>query len=442
MVQAWSIGAKLPKKDDANSPGPGQYSSRNEDSKKNKPPEWTIGTSKRNVFNTRALSPGPGTYKTIEDKNDAPKYHFGTKSTSNLDKFKKMVPGPGQYEPMSNAFNKTAFSFGGRHVLPDKNALSKPGPGTYSLNGTLSKTLGKFGTSNKGVPLVSKLILANPGPGQYTDSKEDTLKKSAPKYGFGSSTRTDDQSVKLKRLFPGPGQYGSQVNLGHEAPKYSLVGRRPDTTPRVGRNSPGPGNYNPSESFTKSQMPKWKFGSATRKDLKRDASPSPDSYSINKLDSKKINSPSYGFGSSNRKPLSSNSLSPGPGNYAIPSKIVEKTGYYMGAKISDLKKDQYPGPGNYNPEVNLSKQACPNFGIGTSQRGGSNKYLESVPGPGNYNYYNPSLDKGPKVKIGTETRVHNVKSDTPGPGAYKIPVKLMDVPRYLIQNQEEQFKFV
>lgn len=65
-----------------------------------------------------------------------------------------------------------------------------------------------------------------------------------------------------------------------------------------------------------------------------------------------------------------------------------------------------------------------------------------MPGPGNYNYYNPGLDTGPKVKIGTETRDINVKSDTPGPGAYKIPVKLMDVPRYLIQSQNDDFKFV
>ena len=442
MVQAWSIGAKLPQKEQVSNPGPGQYSSRNDDSKKSKPPEWTIGTSKRNVFNTRALSPGPGAYKTIDDKNSAPKYHFGTKSTTSLDKFKKMVPGPGQYEPQSNAFNKTAFSFGGRHILQDKNAMSKPGPGAYSLNSTLTKSLGKFGTSNKWVPLVSKLILSNPGPGQYTDSKEDTLKKSAPKYGFGSSTRTEEKSTKIRQLFPGPGHYSSQTNLGHEAPKYSLVSRRPDTAPRAGRNSPGPGNYNPTDSFTKTQMPKCKFGNSIRKDLKRDASPSPDAYSINKLDSRKHNSPSFGFGSSNRKPLSETSFSPGPGNYSIPSKITEKNGYYMGAKISDLKKDQYPGPGNYNPEVKLSKQGSPNYAIGTSSRGASNKYLESVPGPGNYNYYNPSLDKGPKVKIGTETREHNIKNETPGPGAYKIPVKIMDVPRYVLQNQEEQFKFV
>ncbi len=30
----------------------------------------------------------------------------------------------------------------------------------------------------------------------------------------------------------------------------------------------------------------------------------------------------------------------------------------------------------------------------------------------------------------------------PGPGAYKVPVKVLDVPRYLIPNQNEEFKFV
>ena len=45
--------------------------------------------------------------------------------------------------------------------------MNKPGPGTYDARSTLAKTLGKIGTSQKGVPLVSKLILSNPGPGQY-----------------------------------------------------------------------------------------------------------------------------------------------------------------------------------------------------------------------------------------------------------------------------------
>lgn len=240
MVQAWTIGAKLPNKEIAKSPGPGQYTSRNESSKIVKSPEWTIGTSKRELYNNKALSPGPGTYKTIADKNDAPKYLFGAKSVSDLEKFKKMVPGPGQYSPVSNAFNKTSFSFGGRHNLPDKNVLNKPGPGTYLSKSTLEQTLGKFGISEKGVPLVSKLIIANPGPGQYNKPSEEVLKRSAPKFGFGSSTRTEEKSTKIKRDFPGPGQYQSQAKIGNEAPSYTLLPRRPDTTPAFGRSSPGP----------------------------------------------------------------------------------------------------------------------------------------------------------------------------------------------------------
>jgi len=34
------------------------------------------------------------------------------------------------------------------------------------------------------------------------------------------------------------------------------------------------------------------------------------------------------------------------------------------------------------------------------------------------------------------------KDGTPGPAAYKIPVKILDVPKYLIQNQNPEFKFV
>jgi len=34
------------------------------------------------------------------------------------------------------------------------------------------------------------------------------------------------------------------------------------------------------------------------------------------------------------------------------------------------------------------------------------------------------------------------KDGTPGPAAYKIPVKVLDVPKYLIPNQNQEFKFV
>jgi hypothetical protein len=35
-----------------------------------------------------------------------------------------------------------------------------------------------------------------------------------------------------------------------------------------------------------------------------------------------------------------------------------------------------------------------------------------------------------------------VIKDTPGPGAYKVPVKVAEVPKYIIPKQNEEFKFV
>lgn len=114
----------------------------------------------------------------------------------------------------------------------------------------------------------------------------------------------------------------------------------------------------------------------------------------------------------------------------------------MGGRGKDAKKDDIPGPGNYDPDDKFSKTHNPVCKIGTSPRGKMNKDSALIPGPGNYKYYNPALDKGPYVKIGTEIRGKPIKSDTPGPGAYKIPVKIVDVPKYLIPNQDPRYKFV
>lgn len=442
MVQAWTISGRHKQRDMTMSPGPGHYKSRNDNGYKQNAPHWTIGTSQRDSFKSRAFSPGPGMYKTVSDDNAGPKYHFGAKSVTDLDKFKKMVPGPGQYNPASNAFSKTAFSFAGRHNLENKDLKMKPGPGAYGSKSTLSQTLGKIGSEKKGAPLVSKLILENPGPGQYANPESDKYKTAAPKFGFGSATRGEDGITRIKANLPGPGQYAYLAKVGNEAPKYTLTPRRPDTSPAVGKHSPGPGNYNPSDLFSKKSSPNYKIGSSTRKDLRKDMGPSPDAYNTNTLDSRKKSSPAFGFGSSNRQPLSRSAFSPGPGNYNVPSKLVEKNGYYMGSRLNGRKKDEIPGPGNYNPEDKFSKTKSPDCKIGSSPRGGSNKYKDSIPGPGTYKFYNPALDKGPYVKIGSEQRSKKLKSETPGPGAYKIPVKIIDVPRYLIPNPDERYKFV
>lgn len=68
-----------------------------------------------------------------------------------------------------------------------------------------------------------------------------------------------------------------------------------------------------------------------------------------------------------------------------------------------------PGPGTYySPDINSSFKESPMFGFGSSQQ-------------------RPSLTK---------------KGDVPGPGHYRVKSMIADVPKYLIPNQADEFRFV
>ena len=63
-----------------------------------------------------------------------------------------------------------------------------------------------------GAKLKSNLLRDTkvPGPGTYS-GKTEKLRQSAPRFGFGSSTR--DELGKTKFQTPGPGQYRQPINL-------------------------------------------------------------------------------------------------------------------------------------------------------------------------------------------------------------------------------------
>lgn len=63
-----------------------------------------------------------------------------------------------------------------------------------------------------------------------------------------------------------------------------------------------------------------------------------------------------------------------------------------------------------------------------------------MPGPGQYPL--DSTLKGPRFGFGTDKRHKPAKDSSPGPGAYKVPTKIADVPKYVIPNQKEEHKFV
>jgi hypothetical protein len=85
-------------------------------------------------------------------------------------------------------------------------------------------------------------------------------KDAAPKYGFGSSSR----SRQAKNGTPGPGNYTIEGHpTKNSAPRGLLVPRRPDSAPVKGRNTPGPGTYSAGLS-NKMQSPRYGFGTGVK----------------------------------------------------------------------------------------------------------------------------------------------------------------------------------
>ena len=64
-----------------------------------------------------------------------------------------------------------------------------------------------------------------------------------------------------------------------------------------------------------------------------------------------------------------------------------------------------------------------------------------VPGPGTYNYNSKEVNQS-GVTFTHAKRLHVKYDENPGPGAYRVPTRFADVPKYLIPKQDESFKFV
>jgi len=62
-------------------------------------------------------------------------------------------------------------------------------------------------------------MLMKPGPGAYA-ANSNAVSKTAPKFGFGSSTR--ETGNKMKNPPPGPGTYQSKDFTGHDGPLLSM----------------------------------------------------------------------------------------------------------------------------------------------------------------------------------------------------------------------------
>ena len=112
----------------------------------------------------------------------------------------------------------------------------------------------------------------------------------------------------------------------------------------------------------------------------------------------------------------------------------------MGSRTG-LKDDNWqPGPGKYQPQIDSIKgdAKASRFGNGSRSNIASGK---DGPGPGAYNinYRNTEANN---YSIGSGVRKVDKDGGNPGPGSYHVPYYVADVPRYVMPNKEDQWRFV
>ena len=94
--------------------------------------------------------------------------------------------------------------------LEFKKQKYKPGPGAHDPSKRVDIPSMKFGSGQRS-SLDTKTFA--PGPGQYAQDTEK-LRQTAPKFGFGTSTRQGEG--KGKAYVPGPGNYATQTFTGKD----------------------------------------------------------------------------------------------------------------------------------------------------------------------------------------------------------------------------------
>lgn len=249
------------------------------------------------------------------------------------------------------------------------------GPGAYNVDTGYKKTLSKNPTWRFGSAKKHKMIQnLNPGPGAY--SSNGHLSRSIPKYSFRKRLKPRH---KTSRETPGPGTY--EVKVPQRKIAYTM---RPKTGVKpliIGSERVGPGAYEKDETITKPKV-RCLFGKSTRfkSSHKINKAVGPGSYNLPETKSNigYTMRPRTGLGEFQNKV-------PGPGRY-FPKvdMIYAKTAMPVFGKQKrgkeNSKKMTKVGPGSYYPKFKKKKGG---WTFGKERKlSGSRKI---GPGPGQYN---------------------------------------------------------
>lgn len=366
---------------DGHTPGPGAYA---HDDKKYGP-KYVMGIKTQVDFSYLKATPGPGNYLSttallgVQGKG----YSFGGKKE--FSQLGRNFPGPGTYEIRSAiSMREKGKSFGRdsktRGDSTDRYLKSVPGPGSYNNTAEMLKSAAPrfgFGSEKKGNLPNSRQ--ATPGPGTY---EQKVHGKTAPRGLL--VPRRPDSAPAYGRGTPGPGQYNDTLTTKKSAPKFGMGTSKARADPSKDLlRSPAPNAYSPSRNQTLIKSPSYVMGTGKRRPLSsRNPNPGPGAYSY----TDRVSTPAWGMRGKCKNRDSNDT--PGPGQYDPLSQTIKEKApaIRIGTeeKIANDKttKRIVPGPGQYdNPKVKIIK-ASPSYGFGTGSRDKSNK--GSNPGPGHY----------------------------------------------------------
>lgn len=252
-------------------------------------------------------------------------------------------------------------------------------------------------------------------------------------------------------LMPGPGAYTAKNIIGTEGNLNSMHAKLEyKPIENIGGHTPGPGSYD-MHARNKRKAPAYGAGSE-----KRDFGvakyilglPAPSAYNPNASTTQRSGA-KWAFGSETRKgpiELAKKNMVPGPGNYNIKPVAfdTEKPRFFVGEKLKAAKDvTNTPGVGSYDPSPERTKKTLPSYSM--KQKLGSVLVDEknTVPGAGTYETNLNNKTTAPKFGFGSSTRnSKNAKAYVPGPGTYRIPTSIGDVPAFAMPNRPQEFKYV
>ena len=230
---------------------------------------------------------------------------------------------------------------------------------------------------------------------------------------------------------------------------YECMGPRFEKIKPSQKSTPGPGTYTARYSQAKSVKPGWKLGTSNRDDMDKykmrvSNFPPPDTYNP-KVQATREQRASWTFGTGGRSNLAEVSLfTPAPGVYNTEKKQIEGPKFSIYGKLdatsvigTELRRVRAnPGPGTYKPD---HKKINKNGGIFTIRSKLHVNYDDKVPGPGTYSRtFNKSVKGASCWSFSNQPQREPLPLDKyPGPGAYKVPCEIGNLPQYTMARPTE-----